>query len=213
MNVLFIFAHLDDETILSYGTMKKHCSQNDNVEVLSLCKNSRKDDNNRKLRLNVYNQIVANNSINTKLHDNYDLELDKKTIDDAIDNEFEQFRPDIIYTHSIKDLHYEHRLVAESVLLHCRKTKNCMISSLYMTISPTYCWTYAQYGQFIPNYFVDITQFIEEKKKALQLYDMELPTDNNDIRSAESVIDWNRQFGRMMNVGYCEAYQQIFKMA
>ena len=66
---------------------------------------------------------------------------------------------------------------------------------------------------FKPNYFIDITKYAKQKQQALTRYSMELPADVNDIRSAESILASNRQYGRLMNVKYCEPYQQIFKLS
>lgn len=43
-NILFIYAHMDDETILSYGALKK-ISINNKVVVATLCGIGRNKDN------------------------------------------------------------------------------------------------------------------------------------------------------------------------
>ena len=54
-NILFIYAHLDDETILSYGTLAK-LTKNNNILLVTLCGNGREDDY-TKYRAKQYYQI------------------------------------------------------------------------------------------------------------------------------------------------------------
>jgi predicted transcriptional regulator len=77
-------------------------------------------------------------------------------------------------------------------------------------VSPTYQWTYSTQGNFVPNVFIDISNFISEKVKALKNYEFELKYNNNDLRSVASVINWNKHYGNVINTEYCEPYQQLF---
>jgi len=43
MRWLFAYAHMDDETILSYGTMRKLADEGDEVYAACLCGNGRGD--------------------------------------------------------------------------------------------------------------------------------------------------------------------------
>ena len=134
-NILFIYAHIDDETILSYGTLAK-LSKDNNVLLVTLCGNGR-ENNYKKDRVKQYCQICRKININhTSLAEN-DLALDKNKISNYLNNCILSFKPDIVFTHSQKDLHFEHRLVAEQVLLNCRNIPNSTVKSLYTTVSPT----------------------------------------------------------------------------
>lgn len=93
-----------------------------------------------------------------------------------------------MFTHSLDDLHYEHKFVANEVLLVCRRMKDSTVKALYTSSSPTLMQSFQRECMFTPNYFVDISEYAEKKKEALSRYSMELPSDNNDIRSAESIL-------------------------
>lgn len=209
-NILFIYAHLDDETILSYGTLAK-LTKNNNILLVTLCGNGREDDY-TKYRAKQYYQICRKLNINhTSLSEN-DLSLDKNKISNYLNSCISNFKPDIVFTHSQKDLHFEHRLVAEQVLLHCRNIPNSTIKSLYTSVSPTYNWTYGQYGSFQPNTFIDISEYAKEKEEALKLYDMELPKNQLDNRSIDSIMTWNKMYGHTIGVEYAEPYEQVFSI-
>lgn len=216
-NILFIYTHLDDETILSYGTMRKFATDNNKINILILCGQGRNTD----ILANIEKQqrrmkAFARNckDFNYKLCQHKDITLTANTIKEDIKTYIDNISPDIVFSHSMSDLHYEHRIVAEEVLVACRRHCRSTVKELYATASQAgVMQAFNLKNIFMPNYFIDISDYIAQKKQALALYDMELPTDDNDIRSSESIIAQNRQYGRLMNTGYCEAYQQIFKLA
>jgi LmbE family N-acetylglucosaminyl deacetylase len=209
-NILFIYAHMDDEAILSYGTLAK-LTKNNNILLVTLCGNGRENDY-KKSRVKQYCQILRKLNINhTSLIEN-DLSLDKNKIFNYLNNCILGFKPNIVFTHSQNDLHFEHRLVAEQVLLNCRNIPNSTIKTLYTTVSPTYNWTYGQYGSFQPNTFIDISEYVKEKEEALKLYNMELPENQLDNRSIDSIMTWNKMYGHTIGVKYVEPYEQVFSI-
>ncbi len=209
-HILFIYAHLDDETILSYGTISKLKKSGHNVHVCCLCGNGRKDSDNV-IRQNAFLNNIKELDVSYNVFDNKDLTLNSDIVNTYIREVFSFYKNiDTVFTHSLCDNHFEHKLLAEQILLKCRKTKDSNINSLYTSVMPNSAWTYNQFGNFTPNYFVDISDVIEQKKIALNRYITELIFDSNDLRSTDAIIDQNRLYGRQMNVNYCEAYQQIF---
>lgn len=209
--ILFIYTHMDDETILSYGTIKK-LSINHKVVVATLCGAGRIGNMSFKRDLVFQQNINALKVEWIKFNDYQDLTLNKDIIDNCLHDIFEKYQPNVVFTHSQKDLHFEHRLVAEQVLLKCRSIPNSSVKTLYTTVSPTYTWTYGQYGNFQPNTFVDISEFAKEKQEALKLYNMELPKNQNDNRSVNSILTQNKMYGYTIGVEYCEPYEQIFNI-
>lgn len=196
---------MDDESILSYGTLAK-LTKNNNILLVTLCGNGRENDY-KKTRTKQYCQIIRHLNINhTSLSEN-DLSLDKNKISNCLNNYILDFKPDIVFTHSQKDIHFEHRLVAEQVLLICRNIPNSTIKSLYTTVSQTYNWTYGQYGSFQPNTFIDISEYAKEKEDTLKLYDMELPENQLDNRSIDSIMTWNKMHGHTIGAEYAEPYE------
>jgi LmbE family N-acetylglucosaminyl deacetylase len=135
------------------------------------------------------------------------LTLNKDIIDNCLNRIFKKYKPDIVFTHSQKDLHFEHRLVAEQVLLNCRNIPGLTVKNLYTSVSPTYTWTYGQYGSFQPNTFIDISEYAKEKEEALKLYDMELPKNQLDNRSIDSIMTWNKMCGHTIGVECVEPYE------
>ena len=207
MNIYFIYSHLDDETILSYGTLKKLSCDN-SLFVIILCK-GRDNTQHQIKRKEVFIKNIKNIGAKYKVFNSYDLNLTHRKIKYSLDYLTKYMpQPNIIFTHSICDLHFEHRMVAEEVMIKFRPTSN--VIKFITSVSPTYTWTNQQFGIFNPNMFVDISNYADEKRKALKLYSMEFKENDNDNRSVESIMTQNRQYGFQMNTQYCEAYQVLW---
>ena len=213
---LFVYAHLDDETILSYGTIQKHLVSKDSVTIVVLCgdgRDSRAAKQSQKDRLDVFYKIYDNIPLaNLKVFGNNDLTLTHDSIKRCLDTiDFDDY--DVIYTHSIHDLHFEHRLVAEEVIAYCRPNVSS-VKELYSAATFTSAQGFGQFGAFLPNTFIDVEKHMNAKKKSLLQYSMEFSGHgNNDIRSVESIIDWNRHNGKVVNLKYVEPYEQVFRIS
>lgn len=201
---------MDDETILSYGTILKYQQLGYTINLLTLCQAGRKLSNNNRHQAYLENTKSINTiQLNNKI---FDLMLNKEYTEYTIKKYILELQPHIIFTHSLTDLHFEHRIVSESVILHCRKINKNSIKQLYCSFLPASLQAYGQFGNFQPNTFIDISDYIDEKINALKRYSSELPNEISDIRSIDSIITTNKCYGQLMNTGYCEAYQQLFSI-
>lgn len=208
MKCLFIYAHLDDETILSYGTMLKLAKCNE-ISILIMCGQGRNvtTQENIKIQQKRIDAFYKNcQKFNCILCKHKDITLSNDIVKDEIRKHVNCISPDIVFSHLATDFHYEHRIVAEEVALACRKQKNSSVKAFYSAAAPNMMQAFSLQEAFKPNYFIDITDYIDQKQEALENYNMELPADSNDIRSAESILAQNRHYGRLMNTNYCEPY-------
>lgn len=208
-NALFIFAHLDDETILSYGTLLKFANLGINCHVCCICGNGR--DQTQQFRIDAFSRNMKDANMTYSTYDNYDLSLTSDVVKKIVCNEINHSHPHTIVTHSIHDLHFEHRLVSEQVLLCCRLVPNVGVRRLWNTVSTTEKWTYGQFGVFQPNVFVDTTAYATAKRKALERYGKELAF-FPDNRSVESILHRNQEDGYRIGTEYAESYEQLFEV-
>ena len=211
--LLFIYAHLDDETILSYGTMLKLSKEN-SINILILCGDGRKTGLFKNInQLERIKAFKANcKDFNFKLCNNKDLTLTREIVKKEVEKYIFEVKPEKIFTHSTADIHYEHRLIADEVITACRCVSNSSIKALYCTESQAAKQAYSQFGVFQPNYFIDISDYISLKRNALMNYNCELPANDSDLRSINSIISYNQLLGRQVGTSYCEAYQQVFSI-
>lgn len=122
--------------------------------------------------------------------------------------------PSIVVTHWVGDLHFEHRLMSQASLVSCRRIPNSPVRQLWHVSSPMERWTYGQLERpFTPNLFVDMKKYEHVKRQMLDEYvKCELP-EFPDLRSAESVIQYDKQNGRVAGLEMAEAYFKVFEVA
>lgn len=133
MKVLFAYAHLDDETILSYGTMRRFVRENHDVRILTMCRGRAGQSQDR--RLAAYDSIMAYLKVSAVCGGYDDLSLTENAVKGLMREQIADFKPELLITHSPCDLHFEHRMLADCSLLEVRQTKGCGIKKLWQTVS------------------------------------------------------------------------------
>lgn len=211
MRVLVIAAHPDDEILGVGGTILKHKSQGDEVYVCMVTKAYEpewsKEYMQKKLEeapevdriLGVDRRIYCNLptvKLNMIPHGEFN-----KAIEDVI----EQVDPDVIYTHSEHDLHQDHVLIFTAIMIAIRPKSGKRVKLMcFETISSTE-WSNRT---FVPNVYVDITDFIEKKIEAFLRYESEV-REYPHPRSEEGVRVLAKKRGIEACVEYAEAFVLI----
>lgn len=96
-------------------------------------------------------------------------------INKIIEDEIKDFKPNIIFTHSNKDLNLDHQTIFKSVLVATRPTviKNIVNEVYSFEILSSTEWNYS--NKFQPNYFIKISKKnLMKKWKALKCYKTEI---------------------------------------
>ena len=109
---------------------------------------------------------------------------------DKIEKVIRDVKPQRVYTHSISDTHQDHRNIAYSTLAAAR-----FVPEILCYESPSL------YIGFNPNYYVDITKFIDEKEKVLSIF----TTQNHKEYMKINAIQGLAQF-RAIGAGSVAAY-------
>lgn len=200
MKFAFIFAHPDDESLSSGGTIAKYSSQGH--EVATVCLSSspiRKAEYfNATEILGVNNQIIYDfNKV-----ENNETEIKEKLIEFIL-----SFRPQIVVTHLENDYHIDHRLtnflVKEAIewAAHETQYKNAYrINKLYTTETTI----------LIPNpmLIVDITNTYQIKEKAIKCYKSQLYKGGQDFYIRFHKYR-TKMRGAQGSVEFAEAFQEI----
>lgn len=207
-NILVISAHPDDELLGVGGTLKKHIMDGDEVNVLIFCEaeTMRYKGKNvnliemakRASKILGYNLLAPLNFPDQHL-DKFSLVEIIKPIEEII----EKVKPSIVYTHFYGDINRDHRILAEATSVAIRPFKNnvnCFIG--YENPSSTE-WQIPY--QFSPNYFVDITDTIEFKLKAMECYESETLNFPHP-RSIESLKARAKYWGAFSGFNFAEAF-------
>lgn len=221
MNVLVIGAHPDDELLGVAGTLIKHKKSKHNlfIHILTEGHSSRKNQSNyeiKKLNRRVKSAKSVAEFLNAEdlfLSSYKDQRLDTIPMIELI-HEIEKYaskiKPDIVYTHHKGDVNFDHRRVFEASLNAFRSVGQNYPKQFYCfeTVSSTEWGAPFPEKAFIPNYFVDITNEIEKKLKAIEFYKDELRAFPHP-RSMEGIKITAKKWGTVIGVNAAEAFVQI----
>jgi LmbE family N-acetylglucosaminyl deacetylase len=208
--VLVVVAHPDDEVLGCGATIAKHTKNGDKVQVIFLADgfSSRLNDDNRDkpakqvAKILNYNQPVFLNFPDNQLDTIPLLEVVKK-----IEKIVEGFQPDIIYTHNFGDLNIDHQITHKAVMTACRPQPDFCVKEIYSfeVFSATHWQSQSMGDLFNPNYFIDVTDFMEQKMEALKHYDEEM-REYPHARSYKAIKYLAIYRGSTVGVKYAEAF-------
>ncbi len=186
--VLAIGAHPDDVEIGCGGTLAKHRTDGDAVAILTLSRGAAGGDTNA--RAQEARNAAALLGARLEFGDFTDTLISEgtRTIE-LIEAAIREFRPTHVYTHAAEDTHQDHRAVHAATLVAARGVPNVYC---YQAPSSTV--------DFRPNFFIDITPFIENKLRAIRAYDSQVnrsPLLQDDVILATARY-WGRYAGHVL---------------
>lgn len=204
-NILVIAAHPDDEILGCGGTIAKHTKKNDIVNVLLLGSGIKSRQLNSDLvrndldllkesAINANKLLGVNNLYFEYFPDNELDSIPRLTIIKKIEEYINKLSPEIIYTHYPSDLNVDHRRISESVLTSTRPVPNQKVKKiLFFEIPSSTNWSFGFTGtSFEPNYFINISDTLDLKLKALEFYNSEMRDypHSRSIKALECLAKW-----------------------
>ena len=218
MNILVIAAHPDDEILGVGGTIAWHAERGDNVKIVIIAegatsrfKGTSEEVQNLKNSAKAAAQILgATEPQFFELPDNRLDSADFLDVVQMIEARTLDYEPEIIYTHHGGDLNIDHSIVHRAVLTAFRPLPGSSLRRIcgFETLSSTE-WSSLSIGpQFNPNHFVDISQMLELKLKALESYDSEMRQFPHP-RSYETVNHLAHLRGSQSGLDAAEAFEII----
>ncbi len=216
IKVLVIAAHPDDETLGLGGTIASHSSKGDIVHVQIITDGSSTQYPNRAIEMIERKKGEAECAMrllgveNIEFGELPDMRLDCTphiVINRLIEEKVRDFEPEIIYTHHTGDLNMDHRMVARSTMVASRPSSNGPIREILAYEVPSSTeWNGPHVTDlFVPNRFVDISNFLELKMKAIDCYESEL-RDFPHPRCPEVIRNYDQANGNSMGMKYAERF-------
>lgn len=199
-----VFApHPDDETIGCGGAIIAHCRHGDQVKVIILTNGEKADTHNRhskeeyiKIRKAEAQQagiILGIKDIEFLEYTDRELRSGKDLVP-KISDFLKNFAPTLIYCPSPTEVHPDHR-----------STSHAVWTAVQNNELPAYKIAFYELGvPFRPNTLVDITQYIEAKKKALETYKSQQA--ENDYCSKILGLNKYRTYTLSSQIEYAEGY-------
>ncbi len=222
--VLVIAAHPDDEVLGVGGTIAKLTAVGAECHLLIVTDGSSaqyRDSENlaeiietKKMETKGCANVLGFKSIN------YgglpDMKLDKTphiTINKVIENVINEIQPETIFTHFWGDVNRDHQEVYNSTLVAVRPVMGQVVKELYCYRVPSSTeWTPNKSDtMFMPNFFVDISEYAELKYKAFAKYSTEL-RDYPHPRSVQYLREADRAAGLRVGMLVAEEFVLLRKL-
>ena len=216
MRVLVIAAHPDDETIGAGGTIARHVAHGDEVYWCIVTQGYSPPWSEETLaaaRRQVYDvqRVLGIQEVffcgfpTVKLNTVPYIDLCS-----ALQRVVDQVRPEVVYTTPRDDINQDHRIVYEGTLVATRPLPGSSIRRLLCyEISPT-----TRFGLptgssgFVPNVFVDVSQYMDKKLEAVSCYQTEL-REYPHPRSLEGLRLLAEERGLSVGMKAAECFQLI----
>lgn len=216
-NVLVVAAHPDDEVLGVGGTMLKHKANGDRVCWLIITNiseqqgfpkervESRQQEIDKVARLLGVDEVVKLDYPTMTLSSSSLLTMVPK-----ISEVFTRFKPEIIYSHNRSDAHSDHRVIFDAVMACTKSFRYPFVKQvlMYETISETEFGPALAEKAFLPNYYVDISDYLPKKLEAMDVYESEVGEHPfpRSLRNLEALATFR---GASVGVTYAEAFQLL----
>lgn len=218
MRVLIIAAHPDDEVLGVGGTIARHVDKGDEVFILMVTEGSSTQYKNqagkiqqKKLELEKVKETLG---ITEVIYlDLPDMKLDtipKADLNEQVAKAALNIKPEIVYTHFYGDINNDHQVVFEATMVAVRPIGDYSVRRVlaYNTPSSTEWSAQTSNNVFLPNVYVDITDYLPKKIEAMKQYQSELRSYPHP-RSLESLNQVAKFWGKHIGVDAAEPFMLI----
>lgn len=213
-NIIVIAPHPDDETLGCGGTILKHKADGDRVACVFITNiteaqgysaqkiQERQGEIEQVSKLYGFDSVFKLNYPTTTLDSTALLKL----VPD-ISKIFSEFQPNTVYLPNGSDIHSDHRVTFEAVMSCTKSFRYPFIEKIlaYETVSET---EFASEDAFEPNYFIDISDYLNKKLEIMKVYKSEVQ-EHPMPRSLKNIEALATFRGATINKNYAESYKLI----
>jgi LmbE family N-acetylglucosaminyl deacetylase len=218
MRILVIAPHPDDETLGCGGSLLKHKANGDSLSWLVATRGHEPQWSAELLeqKEREISAVAAAYSFDNTFRLNFPtIKLDKIPVEEliaGIRDAVTDSKPDCVYLNHAGDVHSDHRVLFEatmSVLKPFYSSKHGVKRVLsYEVFSSTDAAPANPARAFLPNVFIDVTEFLETKLEIMGLYESELQASPLP-RALDSLRALARVRGATIGVEYAEAFMLV----
>jgi len=215
MNVLVIAPHRDDEMLGVGGTLLKHKASGDHITVCIVAARegeelSAKAAELHKGMLAAHEYCHIDEYIGFPYRPSQLEQVNRKEFNKAFLDLILKVKPEVVYLPFWGDMQKDHQVVTEAAMVALREKYDHPVKAIYAyeTLSETGINLPTENYAFVPTVFVDITDYLEDKKIALSYYAHQIHP-FPDLRSLEAVEALAKYRGATVNVPAAEAFVLI----
>jgi len=220
--VLVIAVHPDDETLGCGGTLLKHKAKGDEIYwlIVTTIKSGYKG-----WDLGFSEEVIEKREKEIEkvaniynFDDVFRLEFPTMRLDEismseligAVSKVFKEVKPSIVYLPFKSDVHSDHRKVFEASFSCVKIFRYPFIKRVLMmeTISETDFAPATKEDSFVPNVFVDISNFFEKKLEIMKIYESEIGI-HPFPRSLETIEALAKVRGAQAGCRYAESFMLL----
>ena len=177
--ILVIAVHPDDETLGCGGTLLKHKADGDEIHWM-IGTETASNTEFHKIRKQEIEGVAKLYKFDSVHH----LKLKTMQVDEysmselitKISKVINEVKPNIIYLPFKGDVHSDHRYIFEAAYSCTKSFRYPFIKKIYMveTLSETEFAPSTKEDSFIPNVFVNITDFMDKKLEIIRIFESEM---------------------------------------
>lgn len=212
MKLLVVSPHPDDETLGAGGTILKYKEHDAKIYWLNFTDVKQEygfqDEIIRKREIEI-NKVKAaydfDGFYNFKLEPSGMDKYSKNELVKKVSEVFNEVKPNIVILPFHNDIHSDHRIIFEVVYSCTKSFRYPTIKKLLMSeiLSET-DFAISTKG-FVPNYFIDITDYINKKIEIMSIYESELKTPPFP-RSKRNILALASNRGSIAGCMYAESF-------
>lgn len=213
--ILVVATHPDDETFGAGGLMLKKKSEGKEVVVLNLTHMSKEYGYSEKqvlTREKEIEQMVSayglNGYFNLKLRPAHLETYSRGELIGRISEIFSAVQPDTVILPYKNDIHSDHRIAFECCYACTKSFRYPFIKKIMMMETPSETDFAIPQEAFSPNFFVDITGFLEEKIRIANLFRSEV-LEHPFPRSIKNIKAYATIRGAVIGTDSAEAFEII----
>ena len=214
--VLVVAPHPDDEVLGVGGTMLRHLAAGDAVHVV-ICTRGEVAHFGQEQVERVQAEARAVHAF-LGLTGSHFLDMPAARLDTvasaelnaALQTVFDDIQPDTVYAPHVGDIHLDHQLVFQAVMVCSRPVGPDHPARVlaYETVSETDWYAAPTTAVFAPNVYVDISPYLERKLEAFSMYASQVRP-APDQRSMEGLRALSITRGHTMGFQHAEAFMLV----
>ena len=215
-NLVIVSAHPDDETIGAGGSYSTFKDDGYNLYWIigtKMYENKLYDSNKIKLReveIDMVSKLYGFKEVFNLNYNTNNTNNDVNKMIPKISSIFKDVSPEIVITMNRTDAHSDHRFLTEAVISSTKSFRFPSIKNvlMYECISETEFAPAFNERIFIPNYFIDVTNYFDKKIEVMKVFESEIDKHPfpRSIKNIEALATFR---GATAGVKYAEAFQLV----
>lgn len=214
--ILVIAPHPDDEILGCGGTIIRNIAEGNEVYVCIATKGCpplfkpERTEENRRDTIKCHKHIGIKKTFFLDFPAAMMETVERYELNGKLLDVVSEVQPDEVYIPHWGDMQKDHQMVADAAMVALRPKYKPQVKCIYgyETMSET-AWNAPNVqNEFIPNVFIDISEYLEKKKEALAFFKLQVSA-FPDARSLEAIEALAKYRGALMNMQAAEAFMLI----